>query len=142
LDRGDGGFELLVCLRVFVGFEKDAAEDRVGIGCDLRVVGIVLDYTGGERFCMVEIAAIEGDRGVLNLHRGKIRGQDECGIDAVGGLVILAGTGAAEGELSERVGDEDPVLLCGVGEQPSFQRYLTGEKMEGGWRTPPSVWRH
>ena len=43
----DGNAKLLFGLGILTGFQKHAAEGCMGIGGDLRVVGIVLDYAGG-----------------------------------------------------------------------------------------------
>ena len=75
---------------------------------------------------MVKIATVKGDASVLNLHCGEIRDKDECSIEVVGCLVVLAGTGVTKGELSERVGDEDPVLLRGVVEVVGCLEFLRG----------------
>ena len=86
----------------------------MGIRCDLRVVRILLECARREQFCVIEIAVIQSDPGIFNLHGWKIRNEVECGIKVVRSFVILAGMGTAKGQLTERVGDEDPVLLRGV----------------------------
>jgi hypothetical protein len=122
----DGGLELFAGLGVVVGLEEDAAEDSVGVGCKFWLVGVGCDDAGGEELGVVEITGVEGDVSVLDLHGGEIGDEGEGGVEVVGCLVVLAGAGVAEGELAERVGDEDAVLLGGVVEVVGCLKFLGG----------------